>query len=108
MDEGRPYVFVVDDDRCMRESLHDLLRAAGLTVQMFASAHEFLTSQRPEAPGCLVLDVQLPGLSGLDLQQELAKGPSPLPIIFITGHGDIPMTVRAMKAGAIDFLTKPK
>jgi DNA-binding NtrC family response regulator len=107
MDEGRPYVFVVDDDRCMRESLHDLLRAAGLTVQMFASAHEFLTSQRPEAPSCSVLDIQLPGLSGLDLQQELAKVHAPMSIICITGYGDIPMTVRAMQAGALDFLTKP-
>jgi DNA-binding NtrC family response regulator len=91
----------------MRESLRDLLCSMGLTAQTFASAHQFLTSPRPEAPGCLVLDVQLPGLSGLDLQQELARGQAPLPIIFITGHGDIPMTVRAMKAGAIDFLTKP-
>src|SRR4029434_2790213 len=89
------------------ESLHNLLRSAGLTVQTFASAHEFLTRPRPAAPSCLVLDVQLPGLSGLELQQELAKGYAPLPIIFITGHGDIPMAVRAMKAGASDFLTKP-
>jgi DNA-binding NtrC family response regulator len=106
MDEGCPYVLVVDD-RFMRESPHDLLRAAGLTVQMLASAHEFLTSQRPEAPSCLVLDIQLPGLSGLDLQQELAKVHAPMPIIFIMGYGDIPMTVRAMQAGASDFLTKP-
>jgi formate hydrogenlyase transcriptional activator len=91
----------------MRESLRDLLCSAGFTVQTFASAHQFLTSPRPDAPGCLVLDVQLPGLSGLELQQELARGQAPLPIIFITGHGDIPMTVRAMKAGAIDFLAKP-
>src|SRR5262249_49204880 len=91
----------------MRESLQNLLRSAGLKVQTFASAHEFLTYQRPTAPTCLVLDVQLPGLSGLELQQELAKDQAPLPIIFITGHGDIPMTVRAMKAGAIEFLTKP-
>jgi DNA-binding NtrC family response regulator len=107
MPENHPCVFVVDDDRSMRESLRDLLCSMGLTVQTFASAHQFLTSPRPEAPGCLVLDVQLPGLSGLELQQELARGQAPLPIIFITGHGDIPMTVRAMKAGAIDFLTKP-
>jgi DNA-binding NtrC family response regulator len=91
----------------MRESLRDLLCSMGLTVQTFASAQQFLTHPRPAAPGCLVLDVQLPGLNGLELQQELAKGQAPLPIIFITGHGDIPMTVRAMKAGAIDFLTKP-
>src|SRR5262249_52789440 len=105
--EDNPCVFVVDDDQATRESLSDLLRSTGLNVQTFASAHEFLTSQRPDAPSCLVLDVQLPGCSGLDLQQELAKGHAPLPIIFITGHGDIPMTVRAMKAGASDFLTKP-
>jgi DNA-binding NtrC family response regulator len=91
----------------MRESLRNLLHSAGLNVQTFASAHEFLTHQRPTAPSCLVLDVRLPGLSGLELQQELAKDEAPLPIIFITGHGDIPMTVRAMKAGALDVLTKP-
>jgi DNA-binding NtrC family response regulator len=91
----------------MRESLHDLLGSIGLNVQTFASAHEFLTSQRPDGPSCLVLDIQLPGLSGLELQQELAKGEVQMPIIFLTGHGDISMTVRAMKAGAVDFLTKP-
>src|SRR5262245_46016285 len=107
MPEDNPCVFVVDDDQSTRASLSDLLRSTGLNVQTFASAHEFLTSQRPDAPSCLVLDVQLPGCSGLDLQQELAKGHAPLPIIFITGHGDIPMTVRAMKAGASEFLTKP-
>src|SRR4029453_166023 len=107
MQEDHSYVCVVDDDRSMRESLHDLLGSMGLNVQTFASAHEFLASPRPEAPGCLVLDVQLPGLSGLELQQELARGAVPMPIIFIPGHGDIPMTVRAMKAGAIEFLTKP-
>src|SRR5262249_8679310 len=107
MPEDHSCVFVVDDDRSMRESLHDLLGSMGLNVQTFASAHEFLTSQRPDGPSCLVLDVQLPGLSGLELQQELAKGELQLPIIFLTGHGDIPMAVRAMKAGAIDFLMKP-
>jgi DNA-binding NtrC family response regulator len=107
MHAENPFIFVVDDDRSTRESLSSLLRSAGLNVQTFASAHEFLTSPRPEAPSCLVLDVQLPGLSGLDLQQELAKIQWQIPIIFITGHGDIPMTVRAMKAGAIEFLTKP-
>ena len=107
MREDNPFVFVVDDDRSTRESLRNLIRSMGLNVQTFASAHEFLTSQRPDAPSCLVLDVQLPGLSGLDLQQELAKVNAAIPIIFISGHGDIPMTVRAMKAGAIDFLTKP-
>jgi DNA-binding NtrC family response regulator len=107
MQEDHSYVCVVDDDRSMRESLHDLLGSMGLNVQTFASAHEFLASPRPDGPSCLVLDVQLPGLSGLELQQELARGAVPMPIIFITGHGDIPMTVRAMKAGAIEFLTKP-
>src|SRR5262245_24298132 len=107
MPKDNPYVFVVDDDQSTRESLSNLLRSTGLNVQTFASAHEFLTSLRPDAPSCLVLDVRLPGCSGLELQQELAKGHAPLPTIFITGHGDIPMTVRAMKAGAIDFLTKP-
>jgi FixJ family two-component response regulator len=91
----------------MRESLQNLLWSVGLRVEAFASAQEFLRSTRPEVPGCLVLDVRLPGLSGLDLQQELAKVNAPIPIIFITGHGDIPMTVRVMKAGAIEFLTKP-
>ena len=107
MPEDHSCVFVVDDDRTMRESLSNLLRSAGLNVQTFASAHEFLISQRPKAPSCLVLDVQLPGLNGLELQQKLVKDAVPIPIIFITGHGDIPMTVRAMKAGALDFLTKP-
>jgi len=107
MPEDHSFVYVVDDDWAMRESLRNLLRSAGLDVQTFASAHEFLTHQRPTAPSCLVLDVQLPGLSGLELQQELAKDEAPMPIIFITGHGDIPMTVRAMKAGALEFLTKP-
>src|SRR5258705_8330661 len=107
MNEDNPFVFVIDDDSSIRESLRNLIRSMGLNVQTFASAQEFLTSQRPDAPSCLVLDVQLPGLSGLDLQQELAKVGVQIPIIFITGHGDIPMTVRAMKAGAIEFLTKP-
>jgi len=107
MPEDHPCVYVVDDDRSMRESLRDLLCSAGLTVQTFASAPEFLTRRRPKGPSCLVLDVQLPGLSGLELQQELARDEAPIPIIFITGHGDIPMTVRAMKAGASEFLTKP-
>src|SRR5262249_46120839 len=107
MNEESPFVFVVDDDASIRDSLGDLLGSAGLNVQTFASAHEFLTSPRPAAAGCLVLDVQLPGLSGLELQEELAKVNVRLPIIFIPGHGDIPMTVRAMKAGASEFLTKP-
>jgi DNA-binding NtrC family response regulator len=107
MPEDHSCVCVVDDDRSMRESLRDLLCSTGLNVLTFASAHEFLTHRRPDVPTCLVLDVRLPGLSGLELQQELAKGQAPLPIIFITGYGDIPMTVRAMKAGASEFLTKP-
>jgi FixJ family two-component response regulator len=93
MHEDNPCVFVVDDDRSIRESLSDLIRSVGLNVQTFASAHEFLTSPRPGAPSCLVLDVQLPGLSGLELQRELARDGVPMPIIFITGRGDIPMTV---------------
>jgi len=99
--------FVVDDDASVRESLENLLRSAGLKVQTFGSAQEFLTSNRPDAPACLVLDVQLPGASGLDLQGELAKSGETIPIVFITGYGDIPMSVRAMKAGASEFLTKP-
>ena len=107
MNEGTAFVFVVDDDTSVRESLRNLIRSAGFSVQTFSSAQEFLISQRPKGPSCLVLDVQLPGLSGLDLQQELAKGGVEIPIIFITGHGDIPMSVRAIKAGALEFLTKP-
>ncbi len=107
MNEKNPFVFVVDDDVSMRNSLSNLIRSTGLNVQTFASAQEFLRTPRPDAPSCLVLDVQLPGLSGLELQQELAQMHVQLPIIFITGHGDIPMTVRAMKAGASEFLTKP-
>ena len=100
-------VLVIDDDASMRNSLGNLIRSVGLSVQTFASAREFLARRRSAGPSCLVLDVELPGLSGLDLQQEIMKGDAPIPIIFITGHGDIPMTVRAMKAGAIEFLTKP-
>jgi DNA-binding NtrC family response regulator len=107
MNEKNAFVIVVDDDASIRDSLRDLIGSAGLDVQTFASAQEFLTSPRPDVPTCLVLDVKLPGLSGLDLQQELAKLDVQIPIIFITGHGDIPMSVRAMKAGAIEFLTKP-
>ena len=107
MNEGNAFVFVVDDDTSIRESLSNLIRSAGLSVQTFASAQEFLANPRPKVASCLVLDVQLPGLSGLDLQQELAKDDVQIPIIFITGHGDIPMSVRAMKAGALEFLTKP-
>ena len=102
-----PTVYLVDDDPGVRRTAKALIESVGLRVQAFASAREFLDSQRPDAPCCLVLDVRLPGVSGLDLQRELAKTNSPLPIIFITGHGDIPMSVQAMKAGAVEFLSKP-
>jgi DNA-binding NtrC family response regulator len=107
MNDKNPFVFVVDDDASIRDSLSDLLGSAGLNVQTFASAREFLASPRPDAMSCLVLDVQLPGISGLDLQQELATLDAQIPIVFITGYGDIPTSVRAIKAGAIEFLTKP-
>src|SRR5882724_8941737 len=107
MNEKNALVFIVDDDRDTRESLRNLIRSAGLSAQTFSSAQEFLAAERPKVPSCLVLDVQLPGLSGLDLQQELAKAGVKIPIIFITGHGDIPTSVRAIKAGALEFLTKP-
>ena len=100
-------VFVVDDDASIRRSLEALLRSVGHDVHLFSSAQEFMGAERPDAPGCLVLDVRLPGMSGLTFQQELVKAGIVVPIIFITGHGDVPMTVRAMKAGAAEFLTKP-
>jgi len=100
-------VYVVDDDEAVREALRSLLRSAGFRVQTFGSAREFLDTRLSDTPGCLVLDVRLPGLSGSDLQRELANRGNPLPIIFMTGHGDIAMSVRAMKAGAVEFLTKP-
>lgn len=100
-------VFVIDDDESMREALKSLIRSVGLSVETFASAHEFLQSRRPDIPACLILDVRMPGLSGLDLQRDLTEANIHIPIIFITGHGDIPMSVRAMKAGAVEFLTKP-
>jgi len=100
-------VFVVDDDASVREALSSLIRSIGLRVETFSSAQEFLSYPRPNAAACLVLDVRLPGPSGLDLQRELANAGERIPIIFITGHGDIPMTVRAMKAGAAEFLPKP-
>ena len=100
-------VFVVDDDVGTRESLKNLIRSVGLRVEAFASAQDFLRSTRPDVPGCLVLDVRLPGLSGLDLQKRMAEAELAMPIVFISGHGDIPMSVRAMKAGAVEFLTKP-
>jgi FixJ family two-component response regulator len=99
-------VFVVDDDRRVREALSSLLSSVGLQVIAFGSASEFLQAEKPDSPTCLVLDLELPDISGLELQQELAAGNAP-PIIFITGHGDVPASVRAMKAGAIDFLSKP-
>jgi len=100
-------VYVVDDDASVREGVADLVSSAGLTAMTFTSGEEFLAAPRPKIPSCLLLDVNLPGLSGLDLQQELAKSDTQVPIIFLTGHGDIPMTVRAVKAGAVNFLTKP-
>jgi len=107
MNENNPFICVIDDESSIRESLSSLLRSAGLKVRAFASAQEFLASAPLEALSCLVLDVRLPGISGLDLQQELVSKDIQIPIIFITGHGDIPMSVRAIKAGAIEFLTKP-
>ena len=107
MKPADPIVFVVDDDNSVREALGSLIRSVGWRVEAFSSAQAFLRHKRPETPACLVLDVRLPGLSGLDLQHELATRKISLPIVFITGHGDIPMSVRAMKAGAVEFLPKP-
>jgi FixJ family two-component response regulator len=107
MSAVRPTVFVVDDDASMREALKNLFRSVGLDVETFGSAQEFLSSRCSNAQGCLVLDVRLPGFSGLDLQRQLADANIQIPIVFITGHGDIQMSVRAMKAGAVEFLTKP-
>ena len=106
MSPDRPVVFVVDDDYRVREALSSLISSAGLDVAAFGSATEFLDSEKPDSPACLVLDLELPGTNGLELQRELATGNAP-PIIFITGHGDVPSSVRAMKAGAIEFLSKP-
>lgn len=100
-------VYVVDDDAALRDALSSLFRSVGLQVEVFGSAAEFLEKKLPEIPSCLVLDIRLPGVSGLDFQSQLAKAGIRMPVIFMTGHGDIPMSVRAMKAGAIDFLTKP-
>jgi FixJ family two-component response regulator len=102
-----PIVFVIDDDESMRRALANLFQSVGLRVEVFGSASEMLQSKLPDVASCLVLDIRLPGLSGLDFQTELAKANVRIPIIFMTGHGDIPMTVRAMKGGAVDFLTKP-
>src|ERR1700704_1313162 len=105
--ETKPVVFVIDDDASMRGAISRLLDAVGIDVQTFSSAQEFLNGELADRPGCLVLDVRLPGLSGLDLQKEMAARGIHYPIIFVTGHGDIPMSVQAMKAGAVEFLTKP-
>jgi len=107
MSEAKSIVFVVDDDPLVRESVADLLGSAGFAAQTFGSAPEFMRAKRPDASACLILDIELPGLSGLDLQAELAVSGNEMPIIFLTGHGDVPKTVRAMKAGAVEFLTKP-
>jgi FixJ family two-component response regulator len=105
--ERRAVVFVIDDDASMRGALENLVGSAGLDVRLFASPSEFLAAERPDAPGCLVLDVRLPGMTGLAFHEELVKTGVALPVIFVTGHADVPMTVRAMKAGAVEFLTKP-
>src|SRR6266849_6377979 len=102
-----PTVFVVDDDDLVRAAIQGMLKSVGLRSESFGTAQEFLRSKRPDGPSCLVLDVRLPGVSGLDFQRELADAGIRIPIIFITGHGDIPMTVKAMKSGAVEFLTKP-
>jgi FixJ family two-component response regulator len=107
MSEDQPVVIIIDDDPDIRNALQGLLETVDLPTALFATASEFLASKRPQGPCCIVADVRLPGLSGLDFQQELARENNPIPVIFITGHGDIPMSVRAMKAGAVEFLTKP-
>ena len=104
---GAPTVFVVDDDDLVRAAIQGLLKSVGLKADTFGSTQQFLSSKRLDGPSCLVLDVELPGVSGLDFQRELASAGIPIPIIFITGHGDIPMSVKAMKSGAVEFLTKP-
>src|SRR3981081_1348526 len=105
--EQQPTNVVIDDDASMRRALDSLLKSVGFAVELFGSPQEFLQSERPDRPGCIVLDVRFPGRSGLDMQREMAAANTALPIIFITGYGDIPMSVRAMKAGAVEFLTKP-
>jgi FixJ family two-component response regulator len=107
MSEVEPIVFIVDDDLSVRRSTERLVRSAGFNAQTFTSAEDFLKNPQPEGPACLVLDVRMPGLNGMDLQHELNQSGIHIPIVFITGHGDIPMSVRAMKAGAAEFLTKP-
>src|SRR3954462_7737996 len=105
--EPPPGIVVIDDDASMRKALENLFRSVGFDVELYASPQDFLQSQRPDRPGCIVLDVRFPGRSGLDMPRELTQSNAQLPIIFITGYGDIPMSVRAMKAGAVEFLTKP-
>ena len=105
--EEQPVVFVIDDDGMVRDAVKDLLRSVGLRVESFGSAQDFLQNKRSDAPGCIVLDVRLPGASGLEFQRTLVQSGIPLPVIFISGHGDISMSVRAIKSGAIEFLTKP-
>ena len=107
MIEPKPTVFVIDDDAAIRDALQSLISSMKLHVELFGSAAEFLQRDRPDVPSCLVLDVRLPGISGLDFQRKLTEANQSIPVIFITGHGDIPMSVRAMKAGAVEFLTKP-
>ena len=107
MVELDPIVYIVDDDSAVRKAMDSLIRSIGLKVRTFVSADEFLRADLPNAPGCIILDVRMPGLSGLDLQNELLRLDNPIPVMFITGHGDIPMAVRVMKAGAVEFLTKP-
>lgn len=107
VNDGKPIVFVIDDDPSLRAALDSLIRSVRLNARSFGTTEEFLQARRPDAPGCIVLDVRLPGLSGLDFQRQMTKSHIYLPVIFITGHGDVPMSVRAFKAGAIEFLTKP-
>lgn len=107
MNDNKPVVFVIDDNPSVRDALDGLIRSVHLDVKSFGSTDQFLRFKRPDAPGCLVLDVRLPGLSGLDFQREMTKSNIDLPVIFITGHGDVPMSVRAIKSGAVEFLTKP-
>lgn len=105
--EGAPVVFIIDDDASMRRSIQDLLSSVALESKAFATPHEFLDSKRTDCHGCMILDIRLPGMSGLDFQRELTKAGVKLPVIFITGHGDVPMSVQAMKSGAVEFLMKP-
>jgi FixJ family two-component response regulator len=107
MNDGAPTVFIIDDDAAVRASVQDLLESVGLRSESFGTAEEFLRYKRPDGPSCLVLDVRLPGVNGLDFQRRLADARVQIPIIFVTGHGDIPMTVKAMKSGAVEFLAKP-